>query len=119
MKRLLAAVLLVAACSASPNAVAPVDEATGWTRSPNFTTCAQWDQQMTQSQRVQMARDLLPILRQTVDTQSSSGEEMASDFATAISSTCASPEVAAAGGDEYVITAAATLAFMGTERFQE
>ncbi len=115
MKRLLAIALLAVACG-DGGAVAPVDQVTAWTRSPNYTTCDQWASQMTESQRIQMARDLLPTLRMTVDTAASDGAELAAAFATAIGQTCQTPEVEAI--PDYVITAAATLAFLGDTRFQ-
>jgi hypothetical protein len=117
---ILVVALLVAGCNASgepaPGAVAPIDQVTAWTRSPNFTTCDQWATEMTESQRIVMAGDLLPIFRKTVDTAASAGAELNAEFAAAIGRTCKTPEVVALG--KYVITAAATLAFMGDPRFQ-
>ena len=87
-----------------------------WTRSANYTTCDQWFDEMTDSQRRTMAGALLPILRLGVDTSADDGTVLTGSFADAISKTCRSEEVAAY--DEYVITAAAKLAFFYDKRFQ-
>jgi len=94
--------------------------AAGWTRSANFTTCAQWAGQMTQGQREAMAATILPILRRTVDTKASDGSDLVPAFVSAITATCRSPEVisyVAQSGQPYVVTAAAALAFTEGARF--
>lgn len=120
MKAILLAAALVSACGGG-GAAGAADELTGWTRSANFTSCAQWEGEMTQGQREVMARDLLPILRSTVDTAATGGEELASAFVDAITLACNSEAVRAfedTSGEPYVITAAATVAFLETDRFQ-
>jgi hypothetical protein len=116
MKLLLLAFLVVgcgAPATSTPNVV---DEVTGWTRSANFTSCAQWLDEMTPGQRTVMARDLLPLMRSTVDTAADDGATLAPAFADAISETCRRPDLKS--DPEYVVTAAASLAFLDDARFQ-
>lgn len=80
-----------------------------WTRSANYTTCTQWLNEMTTDQRRTMASDILPILRQTVDTAASDGLELVPRYVDDISSTCRDPAIGDPG--QYVVTAAAALAF--------
>jgi len=96
--------------------------AAGWTRSANYTTCDQWVNQMTQSERETMASDLLPILRHTVDSAASSGSELIPAFVDAITSNCQSPttaqvEAALPSGLTYSITAAAAAVFTLSSQF--
>ena len=98
------------------DAVSGVTVAAPWTRSANYTTCDQWASEMTASQRRAMAGELLPVLRWTVDTAATGGTELTGAFVDAISQACRLPEVTAY--DEYMITAAATLAFVGAKQFQ-
>ena len=74
---------------------------------------------MTQPQRLAMARSLLPFLRRTVDTAATAGDELLPAFVDAVTTACASPELASYKG-EYVITAAATYVFTSPDdkRFQ-
>lgn len=102
-------------CAGSPIQVV-ADDVEGWTRSPNFTTCIQWADEMTDGQRAAMARTLLPILRAQVDTAATDGNELVPTFVADISAKCKSPEIAA--DPEYVITPAATLAFFDDKSLQ-
>lgn len=112
MKRLITSLAVVlAGCSVTVTGGGwPVVDNAGWTRSANYTTCDQWSKQMTDAQRVAMVRPILPVLRRTVDTAATAGDELVPAFAQAITAACASPDLASYNGD-YVITAAATFVF--------
>ena len=71
---------------------------------------------MTALQRADMARLLLPIMRSTVDSAADDGDALISQFVDGIGRSCASPEIAS--DPEYVITAAATLAFINDKGLQ-
>lgn len=110
---LLALVLLLAGCTVtvSTGGGAPVVDDAGWTRSPNYTTCDQWTGEMTVQQRLAMAKLILPTLRRTVDTAAGDGLDQAPAFVEAITEACAS-DVIRSQSSTYVITAAATFAFV-------
>jgi hypothetical protein len=94
----------------------------GWTRSAKYTTCDQWVNQMTQSERETMAGELLPVLRRMDDSAASSGSELIPAFVDAITSNCQSPttaqvEAAMPSGLTYSITAAASVVFASSSQF--
>src|SRR5262245_43502679 len=93
-------------------AIGPDDA--GWTRSANYTSCDQWTGDMTEAQRQAMAKLLLPLLRRTVDTAASDGDELVPAFVAAVSATCQSAAIQEQPGGTagYMITAAATLTFV-------
>ena len=117
--RILLTAVLVTGCGALGEATAPPPtEEPAWTSPPNVTTCDQWNRRMSNGQRVQMARNVLAAMRWNADPQASDGSELAAPFAAAITESCGLPEVVALGIDQYVITAAGTVAFMRDSRFQ-
>jgi hypothetical protein len=79
---------LSSACGPATGPNPSVPDLAGWTQSLELTTCSQWTSAMDEATRLEIARHALATYRRAADPASSAGDEMASTFASAISSAC-------------------------------